>query len=129
MSTTRTSPKRSASQPAPRAPMTSGTQEKRRSVPSVEALPPRVREQLTAAALTSNRAQLNELKLVHAEVRAQRKFFIATIASSSAVAVAMIVIAVVGAVRISSAERRIDSVERRLERIEKTVFVPETQEK
>lgn len=108
-----------------RPPLPSGPRERRRSIPEVDVLPPRVREQLTAAALSSNRAQLDELRKVHVEVRSQRQLMIATLATSALVAIAITVIAVVGAVRISSAERRIDSVERRLERVEKTVFQPE----
>lgn len=101
-----------------RAPLTSDARARRRSIPEVDDMPPRVREQLHAAALTSNHAQLAALKQVHTMLRSQRSLMIATLAMIGALVVAMSLIAIVGALRIDGAERRIDSAERRVERLE-----------
>lgn len=111
--------------PAVRQPLNSGPREKRRSVPEVDDMPPRVREQLQAAALTSNRAQLQALEQTHAMLRSQRNLLIAVITMIGGLVVAMTTLSIVGAVRIDGAERRIDSGERRIERLEKAVFHPE----
>lgn len=111
----------------PRAPLTSGARERRRSIPSIDPPPVGGRVALDAMALTSNRAQLDALKRVHGDLAVQRAtlgqlrwLLVTLIVLVASLMVLVVVIAAVGS-------NRFDGVERRIERLEKPVF--QTEEK
>ena len=97
----------------------------KRSIPEVDALPPRVREQLSVAAMTASRVHTEALDRVEKEyaeirslLRSMRWLLIATLAL-------MGLLSVFVAVEATVRSHQIESLDRRVLRLERVVFPKE----